>query len=913
MRKILLLLTTLLSSILDAAPIDLSKDYSGRQFGHDLSVYLDKNGSTPVAEIWQQTFEPSQKMTPNYGFTKDILWVSFELNNPTNHNFPLLLEYKYASADRVQLYQKNSAGDSSLLLGDKIPYDLRPIKSRYPVFELVVPPGVHRYLMRIDTEGTTIAPLFFWDKSAFQPYLIKDSLVLGALFGLQAAMLLYNLFLLISFKSRLYFYYIAYIAFFMLHALSAQGLSYMMVSSDAYDHWWSNQGFLVFAELATVFMVLFGIHFLDIRRRHPWIYKLCLLHRAVALLDIVNIEFYSYELGAKIANLNVGFAAILMLSAGFISVYKKYRPAYFYTVAWVFYLLGSVIMVLKYQGALPLNAMTEYANLFGACAEAILISIALGDRVNHYRNKAEAEIRKLNSDLKLHIENVEGLVEDKTRDIRSILKNIHQGIFMIEADGRMHPEYSDYLCNILGEKPNRAEPAFNNLFRHATVDTDTRNMNQNIIDTSLNADIFNFEANQANLLNEMQIKLAGATRDVELEWVPILVDEHRVSKLLVSVRDVTEFKKLTRESQENRRALDLVERIISFPPVKFDSFFENAKDLLATSQRILEATAIEIDKVRYLSRNLHTLKGLTRAFGFKEISGSIHDMEQLLHDTIKSEQPLALPTAPLYVAFEKVEEAFQELFFINYTRLGREFAKQEHKPAEMRNLIASINTLVSAIAKGTPQAGLMQLKETLVHDLFFNLRYVLQDLTDSFDKSVQRLQIKKPTLTVLGDDFHFYPSHHHLLKSVFMHLITNSMTHGFDARVEGQIQIEITQKGRMLQIIYQDNGQGINMKKIRQLASTRFPDLAHRTDTEIAQLIFDSGFTTRDHVDEFAGRGVGMDVVRTSLEEIGGHIQVVLDSSLQEKHAVGFSPLSFKIQLPPEVFLGVDDSVRKVA
>ncbi|MDQ3235666.1 MAG: methyltransferase domain-containing protein [Pseudobdellovibrionaceae bacterium] len=116
-------------------------------------------------------------------------------------------------------------------------------------------------------------------------------------------------------------------------------------------------------------MVSFSIGFLDIRSRHPWIYKLCLMHRGIAVLDILNIQFYSYELGAKIANLNVGFAAIQMISAGVISLMKRYRPAYFYTLAWTFYLLGTVIMVLKYQGILPLNGLTEYANLVGSCAE----------------------------------------------------------------------------------------------------------------------------------------------------------------------------------------------------------------------------------------------------------------------------------------------------------------------------------------------------------------------------------------------------------------------------------------------------------------------------------------------------------------------------------------------------------------
>ncbi|HET9240373.1 MAG TPA: 7TM diverse intracellular signaling domain-containing protein, partial [Oligoflexus sp.] len=757
MLKLITFLGFFLCSTLTAAPVDLGKDFAGKQFGHDLSIFRDASGTMPVDQVWEQTFAPSEKMTPNLGFTPDILWVSFELHNPGDKDVPLLLEYRYASADFVELFQKEGAGFSSVKMGDKVPYESRSFKSRYPIFELNVPSGTHRYLMRIETEGTTIAPLFFWNKAAFQPYMLRDGITLGILFGILFAMLAYNLFLFVSFKSRIYLFYVAYMCFFTMHALSAQGLSYILVGSNSHDHWWSNQGFVVFAELASIFMALFSMHFLDIKNRHPIIYKLCLVHRGISILDIINVQFHSYELAAKIANLNVAFVSCLMITAGAISIYRRYRPAYFYTVAWSFYLLGAVVMVLKYQGVLPLNALTEYGNLFGACAEAILISIALGDRVNHYRNKAEAEIHKLNADLKLHIEHVEELVEDKTRDIRSILKNIHQGIFMIEADGRMHAEYSDYLCSILGEKPGRTEPAFDILFRHANVDSDTRAMNQNIIETSLNADVFNFEANHSHLLRAAQLKMTAGTRDVELDWVPIITDANHVSKLLVSVRDVTEIKQLTRESEEHRRTLELIERIISFPASKFDSFFESAKDLLASCQRLMESASIDLERARHLSRNLHTLKGLTRAFGFKEISSRIHEMEHMLHDTVKNQKTEGLPTAPVYMAFESIEEDFQELFFINYTRLGREYAKQDHKPAEIRSLIASINSLVSAIERGTPQAGLSQLKDTLVKDLFFNMSYLLQDLNEGLDKSVNRLGIKKPTVTVLGDSFHFYP------------------------------------------------------------------------------------------------------------------------------------------------------------
>ena len=71
--------------------------------------------------------------------------------------------------------------------------------------------------------------------------------------------------------------------------------------------------------------------------------------------------------------------------------------------------------------------------MIAGATEALLLSLALGDRINYYRNKSDKKIKSLNEDLKKHIANVEAIVEEKTRDIKSIMTHIPQGIFHSSA------------------------------------------------------------------------------------------------------------------------------------------------------------------------------------------------------------------------------------------------------------------------------------------------------------------------------------------------------------------------------------------------------------------------------------------------------------------------------------------------
>jgi chemosensory pili system protein ChpA (sensor histidine kinase/response regulator) len=134
----------------------------------------------------------------------------------------------------------------------------------------------------------------------------------------------------------------------------------------------------------------------------------------------------------------------------------------------------------------------------------------------------------------------------------------------------------------------------------------------------------------------------------------------------------------------------------------------------------------------------------------------------------------------------------------------------------------------------------------------------------------------------------------------FEHLLRNAIVHGIETRdvrrlngkqETGELLIEIRQEGNEVVIRFNDDGQGLDLQNIRQKALSVGLIGTDETpgDAETASLIFEPGFSTANEVTELAGRGVGMDVVRSEAASLGGRVEV---STVEGKGA------EFTIRLP---------------
>lgn len=165
----------------------------------------------------------------------------------------------------------------------------------------------------------------------------------------------------------------------------------------------------------------------------------------------------------------------------------------------------------------------------------------------------------------------------------------------------------------------------------------------------------------------------------------------------------------------------------------------------------------------------------------------------------------------------------------------------------------------------------------------------LAELVAPFPRALRNLELqygKKAQLKIRGSSTLIDRTIIKSLKSPLIQLVRNAFAHGIEEPMvrrakgkpeQGTITINASYRGDRIAISVSDDGQGIDLEKIRIKATQMgliSSDAKNLRNADLLQLIFRSEFSTADKLTDLAGRGMGMDVVKTNLEEIGGTIDV---------------------------------------
>lgn len=183
---------------------------------------------------------------------------------------------------------------------------------------------------------------------------------------------------------------------------------------------------------------------------------------------------------------------------------------------------------------------------------------------------------------------------------------------------------------------------------------------------------------------------------------------------------------------------------------------------------------------------------------------------------------------------------------------------------------------------GTLQSQMMHLRMVPVQTVFSRFPRLVRDIAKQLDKKID--------LIIEGGETEIDKGMIDDLYDPLMHMIRNSMDHGIelpqqrlaDGKPEiGTIKLSAYQEGDSIFIEISDDGRGIDTEKIKEKAIDKGFISSEQAQTmskrEILSLIFAPGFSTAEHVSNLSGRGVGMDVVRKKIEELGGSVSISTD------------------------------------
>ena len=204
------------------------------------------------------------------------------------------------------------------------------------------------------------------------------------------------------------------------------------------------------------------------------------------------------------------------------------------------------------------------------------------------------------------------------------------------------------------------------------------------------------------------------------------------------------------------------------------------------------------------------------------------------------------------------------------------------------------------------QDTVMSMRMVPVAATFQKMHRIVRDMSKKLNKEVD--------LVLGGEDTEVDKNIIEHLSDPLMHIIRNAMDHGIEAEEErvfrgknskGRITLEAKEAGGDVVITVTDDGKGLDKTKILQKVKEKglvSKDEHEYADREIFSFILLPGFSTNDNVTEYSGRGVGMDVVKKNIEQVGG--SVFIDS----KAGVGTS-IIIKIPLTLAIVDGMEVSV----
>ncbi|GGW73777.1 chemotaxis protein CheA [Alteromonas halophila] len=183
------------------------------------------------------------------------------------------------------------------------------------------------------------------------------------------------------------------------------------------------------------------------------------------------------------------------------------------------------------------------------------------------------------------------------------------------------------------------------------------------------------------------------------------------------------------------------------------------------------------------------------------------------------------------------------------------------------------------VVTGDLQGAVMKTRMQPIKKVFGRFPRVVRDLARSLKKEI--------TLKLEGEDTDLDKNLVEALADPLVHLVRNSVDHGIEMPDErqdagkprmGTVRLSASQEGDHILLTIEDDGKGMDPEKLKEIAISRNvldADAAARmSDVEAFNLIFAPGFSTKTEISDISGRGVGMDVVKTKINQLNGTINI---------------------------------------
>jgi two-component system chemotaxis sensor kinase CheA len=475
---------------------------------------------------------------------------------------------------------------------------------------------------------------------------------------------------------------------------------------------------------------------------------------------------------------------------------------------------------------------------------------------------------------------LEKTVEQRTLAIRNLLDSAGQGFMSFNADLIILDEHSKECNRIFNQEVARNSlPEL--LYPH---DNEEQKLLKSILD----------EYFQEQDPNAKELIFSLLPTEVHIQQVPIQLDykiiadnqEQKSEAVMVILTDISEKRLLENKMDVERHLLKMVVKVVT----NLDDFVEMIREYEHFYQselyEILQSEGTIERHILTIFKRVHTLKGNCGLMYLMNIVPNLHLLEGQLVNYLKRKEPVTPEEFLKFIGSFPMNQWLDEDIALLQNILGDEFLQHEQThliTIDLEKLIEFEHKIGTLLTEDKDKFLLLELRKW---------RYKpIKSFFKSYPEFIQRLADREGILinplTIEGGDILVDPDWFQPFAKTLIHTLRNVIVHGIEDSEEridagkeqyGSIQFKIQMDGDQIHLTISDDGRGIDPEEIRnKLVEKGLSESIHAkqlSEDELLGFIFEEEFSTKEEVNELAGRGVGLSAVKNAVEIMGGVIQV---------------------------------------
>lgn len=531
-------------------------------------------------------------------------------------------------------------------------------------------------------------------------------------------------------------------------------------------------------------------------------------------------------------------------------VYSQVRRAgtlltlYFVSVGII--LFTWILLLMRRTIILPVLDIGETVNVAATGNLDVQVDMDRNDEVGELAGRVNHMISGLRERRDLELQNK--VIETRLEENRKYLDNIKEGLLLLNMERRITGQYSVYLSKLFQRDDISGLSLSDFIYPDAEGFAAERQDLEGFLDILFNNSTADMDMIMSiNPLSEVVLNLDGHNQIVvradflrifngdEMENVMVIFEDLTD---IVSTRHELEDQRLRRESE-----LEQIATVLKMGPQVFEGFIAEAESTF----RDLRENLANLEDTAYISaafRSVHSVKGTARYLDFPKVEELTHILEDMFAEVRDGER--------------ESDSSLQGTVVNTLDALDNEVS-------EIRKLIERFREF--AVDGGQRAATPFAVFADRIEDM-------VRDISGELEKDVVfRLETDLETVPGLGE----------LQPSIF-HLLRNALDHGLEdiyerlsagKESEANIVLRILRDGEWLRIEVEDDGRGLDLEALEKKGvETGLLKPGVHLPSQIVNILFRPGFSSKDETSSISGRGVGLDAVKEDIKSMGGRINL---------------------------------------